>query len=166
MEISNKVLVLPNICGIEIDAQGFATPSISPSLQPFYNTIVQNSEAKEAYFSPSKIKFNEEAKQTRAGLTWSQTLSFQFPSNDPLRLMRIKEYIKAKYIYIKLSGGMVFYFGRNDFYQNAKPKINIKSNNKITQISYSLESAFAIGFTNGSFDFNLEEGFPVNFYNL
>src|SRR5690606_21963996 len=118
MDISNKVLVLPNICGIELAATNSPTPSVGSSLQPFYNTYVQNSQAQPAYFSPSKARFSETGKQTRAGMVFEQKLQLQFPSNDPLRIERIQQYLKVKYIYIKLSTGMVFYFGRNDFYQN------------------------------------------------
>lgn len=166
MVLSDKVLVLPNICGIEIDATGTALPTQDLSLQPFYNTYVQNATPKEAYYSPSKVSFNEDGKEGRSGIIYTQKLVLQFPSNDPLRVMRLNEYLKAKYIYIKLSGGLVFYFGRNDYKQNSKPKVAVKSNTKITQITYTLQSYFSVGFTNGSFDFNLSEQFPINFYNL
>lgn len=166
MDLSKKVLVLPNICGIELDASGIAVPSHGTSLQPFYNSVVQNAQVSKTYFSPGKISFTEEGVDSRAGIIWKQTLAFSFPSNDPLRITRIQEFIKAKYIYIKLSGGMVFYFGRNDWTQNSKPKIAIKNNNKLTQVTYTLQSIFPAGFTNGSFDFNLTETFPINFYNL
>lgn len=166
MDPNNKVLVLPNICGIEIDLTGNIQPSINPSLQPFYNTYVQNGAPKQAYTTPTKINIGESATEGRAGLIYTQTLSFEFPSNDPLRVARINEYIRAKYIYIKLSTGMVFFFGRNDYFQNATPKVRLSSDEKTTQVSYTQRSIFPLGFTNGSFDFQLSEDFPVNFYNL
>lgn len=166
MDIENKVLVLPNICGIEIDASALATPSVNPSLQPFYNTIVQDSTPKVAYTSPGKVAFSEQGQTTRAGLSFKQTLTLEFPSNDPLRVQRFKDYFKVKYIYIKLSTGMVLFFGRNDYYQNAAPRITSVSNEKTTRISYTTNAMFSAGFTNGSFDFELPEDVPINFYNL
>lgn len=166
MDISKKVLVLPNICGIEIDLTGKAIPSIGSSFQPFYNTYVQDSTAKPAYMSPSKATLSEKGNDTEAGMIYEHSLTLQFPNNDPLRVMRIQDYLKVKYIYIKLSNGMVFFFGRNDFYQNAKPKISLTSTEKRTSITYKMKSMLQLGFTNGSFDFNLSEEFPINFFNL
>lgn len=166
MELNSKVLVLPNICGIEIDLTGEATPSVDPSLQPFYNSIIQNSTAQPVYFSPSKGHFSESGKQTRAGYEYEQKLRLQFPSNDPVRAKRFEAYIKVKYIYITLSNGMIFLFGRNDYFQNSAPKIDIVNTEKLTQITYSTKSMFASGFTNGSFDFNVPQDFPINFFNL
>ena len=158
--------MLPNICGIELVATNTPTPSISPSLQPFYNTYVQNSTHQEGYVTPSKARFSETGKTTRAGIVYEQKLQLQFPSNDPLRNERIYEFIKVRYVYIKLSSGMVFYFGRNDYFQNSKPKIDITNNETTTQITYTIQSIQPIGFTNGSFDFELSEDFPINFFNL
>lgn len=166
MDISKKVLVLPNICGIEIDLTGTATPSIDTSLQPFYNSYVQDSTAKQAYMSPGKASFSEKGNNTEAGMIYETSLTLQFPNNDPLRVIRIQDYLKVKYIYIKLSNGMVLFFGRNDYYQNTKPKISVVNTNKKTTITYKMKSMFLTGFTNGSFDFNLSEDFPINFYNL
>lgn len=166
MDLTTKVLVLPNICGIELVASNTPTPSVNPSLQPFYNTYVQESDAQEAYFSPSKATFRERSSQTAAGHLYEQSLTLKFASNDPYRAKRISDYLKVKYIYIKLSSGMVFYFGRNDYNQNAAPKISTSSDEKSTQITYTIKSIQPIGFTNGSFDFQLSEELPANFYNL
>lgn len=167
MDLSSKVLTLPNICGLEIDVTGATTtPANSSSLQPFYDTIVQNSSASKSYFTPGKISFSEESTITRAGYTFKQTLSFSFPSSDPLRVGRISEYLKAKYIYVKLSEDMVFFFGRNDWNQNSLPKASVKSNEKLTQISYTLQSIFSIGFAKEYLNISIPQAFPLNFYNL
>ena len=158
--------MLPNICGIQIDASASATPSVGPSLQPFYNTYIQNSTAKTAYASPGKVKLSEQGKTTKSSVVYTHKLTLFFASNDPLRVNRIKEYLKVKYIYITLSTGMVFFFGRNDYFQNAAPKIQIISDEKGTKIQYTTTSFYSMGFTNGSFDFDLSEEFPINFYNL
>lgn len=166
MDLNSKVLVLPNICGIEIDLSASIQPTLNPSLQSFYNTYVQNSAAQPVYFTPSKARLSESGEQTRAGLLFTQTLMFQFPSNDPLRAKRIADYLKVKYVYIKLNSGMVFFFGRNDYNQNSEPKAKIASTEKTTQITYTCKSMLSLGFTNGSWDFQLPGEFPLNFYNL
>lgn len=166
MNLANKVLVLPNICGIEIDLSSILKPTIQPSLQPFFNTYIQNSQPIPVYTTPSKISFEETAEDTRAGMLYKQKLSLRFPSNDPLRALRISQYLKAKYLYIKLNNNMVFFMGRNDFFQNTPIKSSMQSNEKTTSITYTNESMFPTGFTNGSFDFSLPEDFPINFYNL
>ena len=166
MDLDKKVLVLPNICGVEIDLSAVATPSLEPSLQSFYNTIVQESNSKKTYTTPSRIKISETSKPARPGQEFEYKLQLQFPSNDPLRANRIRDYLKVKYIYVKLSTGMVFFFGRNDYYQNATPLVTHKSNEKTTQVIYSSKGIMPLGFTNGSFDFQLPEDIPVNFYNL
>lgn len=166
MDPNNKVLVLPNICGIEIDLSATLVPSVDTSMQPFYNTLVQNSTPTPVYTSPSRVIVSETGAETRSGMQYTQTLRFQFPSNDPLRIARINDYLKARYIYIKLSNGMVFFFGRNDYAQNSKPKAKVSSNEKLTQITYTCKSIFPLGFTNGSWDFQFPEAFPLNFYNL
>lgn len=166
MSFENKVLTLPNICGIELDLSAAITPALNPSLQPFYNSFVQDSSARPVYTTPSKVRLSEKGAETKAGNKFVQTLSLEFPSNDPLRANRITDYMKVKYIYIKLSNGMVFFFGRNDYLQNTTPKASMQSDEKTTSISYSCESMFPMGFTNGSFDFNYPEDFPVNFYNI
>ena len=166
MEIQNKVLVLPNICGLEIDLSAEATPTLNPSLQSFYNTYTQNGEASTAYTTPSKISFRESATYTRSGMVYKQEVRLEFPSNDPLRSNRITEYLKVKYLYLKLSTGLVMFFGRNDYYQNTEPKTTMSSNETTTQVIYQTESIFPIGFTNGSFSFELSEEIPLNFFNL
>ncbi len=166
MDFSSKVLVLPNICGIEIDLSASITPTKQPSLQNFYNTLVQNSTAQPVYFTPSKATISESGEDTRSGIVYTQTLKLEFPSNDPLRAKRIAHYLKVKYLYVKLSTEMVIFFGRNDYNQNTSPKVRMSSNEKTTQITYTTKSMTPYGFTNGSFSFGLPSEFPINFYNL
>lgn len=166
LDPNNKVLVLPHICNVEIDTEGIATPSKNPSLQSFYNTLIENGQPEKVYSTPSRIKLSETTNTTRAGLVYTQILQLQFPSNDPLRVTRFKNYLNVKYIYITLSTGMVFMFGRNDYFQNTPPKIKMSSDENTTQISYTIKSMFSLGFTNGSFDFQFSEDLPVNFFNL
>ncbi len=166
MDLTQKVLVLPHVCGIEIDLSATIEATKEPSLQGFYNTLVQNSTAVPVYFTPSKGRLSESAEDTRSGIKYTQTLQLEFPSNDPMRAKRISDYLKVKYVYIKLSTDMIVFFGRNDYNQNSEPKVKMRSNEKTTQITYTCQSMFPYGFTNGSFSFGLPSEFPINFYNL
>lgn len=166
MTLTDKVLVLPNVCGVHLDLTGQLTPAVDTSLQPFYNTVVHGGTPTPVYFSPSKGVISEVGTETRSGMVYEQKLQLQFPSNDPLRIVRLEAYLKVKFIYITLSTGMVLFFGRNDYFQNTVPKKNVSISKDLTQITYSLKSIFPMGFTNGSFDFQLPEGLPINFYNL
>lgn len=166
MEIANKVLVLPNICGIEIDASGTPLPTINPSLQPFVNTVMQNQDAKKTYTTPGGAQFRQSGREVRAGLEYTQELRFSFPGNDPLQVTRLNEYLKAKYIYIKLDSGMVQLMGRNDYFQNAPLKKSITITEKTIQLTFQTKSITPAGFTNGSEAFDLPGEFPINLYNL
>jgi len=166
MDLSSKSGLLQNICGIEIDASALTLPAADGSFQPFANTHVLNSNAVPIYFGKASVRLQQTGKNTRAGMLWTQQLQIKFPNADPLVSKRIEEYKKAKYIYIKLSGGLVFFFGRNDYYQNTAIKCAIKTNIRSTEITYTTTSIFSLGFTNGSNEHALPEDLPINFFNL
>ena len=166
MELIDKSKIIQNICGIEIDASAQYRPSAENSLQPFSNTFISTTSAKPVYFGKGKVAYAQQGKPTSSGMLYSQVLSIQFPNSDLLSSERIKEYIKVKLIYIRLSAGVVILFGRNDFYQNAAPVVTIKNTQNITKITYKAQSMFPAGQTNGSLKNLLPGDFPINFYNL
>lgn len=166
MDLSSKSQLLQNICGIEIDASALILPAAQGSFQPFANTHVSDSNAVPVYFGKASVKLQQSGKETKAGMLWTQQLQLKFPNADPLSHNRIEEYKKAKYIYIKLSGGLVYFFGRNDYFQNAKVSCSIKADHRSTSITYTTTSIFSLGFTNGSNEHALPEDLPINFFNL
>lgn len=166
MDLASKSKLLQNICGIEIDASALTLPAAEGSFQPFANTHVKDSNAVPIYFGKGSVKLQQSGKETKAGMLWTQQLKIKFPNADPLVSKRIGEYKKAKYIYIKLSGGLIFFFGRNDYFQNTRIKCGIKTNTRSTEITYTTTSIFSLGFTNGSNEHSLPEDLPINFFNL
>lgn len=166
VNVGTKSIVFNNICGIELVSSAEFLPAPNGSLQSFYNTHIKESDAKPAYFGKASVSFTQEGKKTIAGKVYQQKLSLRFPNGDLLTAERIAEYEKAKMVFIKLSGGTVLLFGRNDYFQNAALDVSSRNTQNMTEITYACESIFPIGQTNGSFDHLLPEDLPVNFYNL
>lgn len=149
MNLAQKVLTLPNVCGIHIDASASYLPAPEGAMQPFYYTHVEASEAQPVYYGRRSVSFTEEGAETRAGMLFTQTITLRFPDNDPLRASRIAGYLKAQFIYLTFSGGDALFFGRNDYFQNSIPEVATSSNGVVTEVSYTTESMFPLGFTNG-----------------
>jgi hypothetical protein len=166
MELINKALSSQNICGIEIDASATILPIGNIALQPFADTYVSNSNAVPVYFGRGSVSIAQQGKSTRSGMLYEQSLTITFPNGDLFTAERIQQYTKVKYIYIKLSGGMTYFFGRNDYYQNTPIKIDIKSTHKMAKVTYVTTSIFPLGLTNGGAAFLLPEDFPINFITL
>ena len=166
MDLLQKSKPFQNICGIEIDASAEVLPAPEGSLQPFSNTFISESNAVPVYFGRGSVSLQQQGKETSAGMEYQQKLTLRFPNSDLLSAERIQQYQKAKFIYIKLSGGVVYLFGRNDYYQNTKPKAEVKSTEKIAEVIYSTSSIFPLGLTNGSSDHQFPEALPINYFNL
>lgn len=166
LDLRTKTNVHNLICGLEIDASGKILPAPFGALQPFHNTYVISSTAKPIYFGKGSVKLSQQAKDTVDGLLYQQALSIQFPNGDLLSANRIQEYSKVKFIYIKLSGGGQLFFGRNDYYQNTPISISIQNTPNLVKITYTCESVFPLGQTNGSADHLLPEDLPINFFTL
>ncbi|MDC7994445.1 hypothetical protein [Altibacter sp. HG106] len=154
------------ICGIEIDASSVPVPAPVGSLQPFFNTHIASNNAKPVYFGNKTVRIGQAGKQTRAGMLYEHSLRIMFPNGDLFSANRIEEYRKAKAIYIKLSGGVQLHFGRNDYLQNKFPEFKTESDENMTSVSYSCESMFPMGQTNGSFDHLFPEDLPINFFTI
>src|SRR5690606_14109634 len=166
MDLLQKPTLIQNICSVELATAATIKPAPNGSLQPFSNTYTENSTVKGVHFGRASIALAQEGKSTKAGFLFEQTLKLRFPNGDLLQSVRIQEYLKVKYIYIKTSHGLVFIFGRNDFEQNSKPGISIKNTQNIVEVTYTSSFIFPIGLTNGSADHLLGEDIPINFFNL
>jgi hypothetical protein len=164
--LGNRVNNFSNVCGIVIDASAVALPTPTGSLQPFTNSIMYSQNARPVYATAAAVQLQEVGSERRSGVSYKHTLRLTFPGSDPLRANRVQQFINTKYIYIKLSDGMTICFGRNDYFQNSRPKIAINIQDNRNQVTFETESITPLGFTNGStpFDFPLE--LPVNLYNL
>src|SRR5690606_33451885 len=149
--------LVQNVCEIQLATIATIKPAPNGSLQPFFNTYTETTAAKPVHFGKSSVALAQEGKTTKAGILWEQQLKLRFPNGDLLNAARIDEYCKVKFIYIKMGGGLVFFFGRNDFEQNSKPGISIKNTQNIVEVTYTSSSIFPIGLTNGSADHLLGE---------
>lgn len=153
------------ICGIEVSTAGFSIPSNIEGWQPFFNTIVKDAEFQKAHTSFSAVSFLEEADPTPAGTIYKQKLTFRFPNHDANRSSRIFELSNIKYYKIKLTNGSHIIIGRNDFYQNTKPKLAVKSNQSTTDVEVLTASMFPSGY--GALNsFGLPTFIPINLVQL
>ena len=166
MDLLQKPTLFQNVCEIQLATKATIKPAPNGSLQPFSNTYTENSTVKPIYFGKASAALAQEGNTTKAGMLYNQTLKIRFPNGDLLQSVRIQEYQAVKYIYIKMSGGLVFFFGRNDYEQNCPPKVTIKNTSNIVEVTYTSSSIFPIGLTNGSADHLLGEDIPFNFFNL
>lgn len=166
MDLLQKPNLIQNVCEIQLATSAVIKPAPFGSLQPFSNTYVETTAAKAVHFGKSSVALAQEGKTTKAGLLWEQTLKLRFPNGDLLQSARIQEYCKVKFIYVKMSEGLVFFFGRNDYFQNAPISVDIKNTPNIVEVSYTSSSIFPIGLTNGAADHLLGEDIPVNFFNF
>ena len=168
MDLLQKPTLRQNICGITLLPKAVFKTAPDGSVQPFFNTYIDTgeSELKPAYFGKANASFSQSGKETAAGTQWDQSLTIRFPNTDLRNANRIAEYMKAEGIAIRLSGGQSVFLGRNDYYQNAKPRISVNANNNIVEVTYRCASIFPAGLTNGAADHLLGEDIPINFFNL
>ena len=146
MLLTEKVNLGPHICGLEVDlaAKEFAAGNFN--LQPFYNSNLSNSDFNKVYTSTGSIRFRENSNESGVGVSYTQQVTMKFPSNDENRSQRIESLRSIKFISIKLSDDKKILIGRNDFFQNTKPKFSLSSNEKVTQVQFTTQSIFPVGF--------------------
>lgn len=166
MELKDKVIHLPTICGIQIDVTAEYLPAAGSASQPFTNTFIAQSEAEEIYFGKGSVSFSEKGKDTVAGMRYEQKLRISIPNGDVASAERINGYRNAKFIYIKLSGGKVLLLGRNDYFQNTRLKISVTSNHSKTTITYSTSAITPTGIAVFSGSYNPIGTFPLHFITL
>lgn len=164
-DILAKVNSVPNICGIELAFTGEMIPSSIEGYQEFYNSIPKSTDFKEMYAGKVSLSFIEESDTSNAGPFWKQKLVFRFPSSDSQRAERMVQMSKVKFIKIKLTNKKNFVIGRNDWVQNAKPKIKVSSNEKLTQIEFETSSIMPTGYTPYVSKGGLPTFIPINFIN-
>lgn len=163
MLISERVYSNPHICGIQLDVSGQEFASGKFDSQPFYNTNISQGNFKEVYHSKGSARFSEESSDSVSGTVYAQRIQLRFPSNDAQRSVRIEELRRVKFLSLAFSNGEQVIIGRNDFFQNTRPKVKVTSNEKTTEVEFRTSSIFPIGFFENTAAYGFVYEFPVSF---
>lgn len=163
MLITERVFSNPHICGIQLDVSGNEFASGTLDDQPFYNTNISQGNFKEVYYSKGSARFQETTSESKQGVLYAQRITIKFPSNDEHRSLRLEELRKVKFLSMKFSNEQTVIIGRNDFFQNASPKVTVSSNEKTTEVEFRSTSIFPIGFFENTNAYGFVYEFPVSF---
>ena len=159
----NKVYSNISLCGVEISFNLMALPSTITGWQRFNNNLYDGVFIKNKPAITS-INFVEESKQTSAGILYTQKVSWRLINNDQYKADRIEQLYKMNYVKLKLTNGKHLLIGRNDFNQNAKPKIEIKQNQQQLEVEVSVDSIMSVGYVPSPEDVGLPVLLPFDFY--
>lgn len=146
MSLHNRVTENPTICGLELAFNGHLEPSPIVGFQPFVNSFMRSTDFEPTNFGLGSVTFSEESDVKQAGVYWKQTLTIRLAATDASRATRLAMMTKVKFLKLKLSNGLDLVMGRNDFNQNTKPKIAIKTNIKLAEIEFTTFSIIPAGF--------------------
>jgi hypothetical protein len=163
MLLSERVLANPHICGLEVDFSALALAAGNFNLQPFYNTDLSDGNFQAVYSSVGSVSFSEQSNETDSGISYTQNLTIKLPSMDENRSQRLEALRRVRFINLKLSNGTNLLFGRNDFFQNIRPKINVSSNQKVTQVQFTTQSMFPLGFFGNTAPYGFVYQTPISF---
>lgn len=161
MQLLDRVISNINLCAVELSFNSSAIPSNIDGWQPFYNSTFLNADFEKAYASLVSINFDEESFDTNAGTPYKQKISFRFPNSDANRASRIELMKKVNFIKLKQTNGLDIIIGRNDFNQNAKPKVKVKQNEQICEVSFETSSITPSGYTPNINQFGLPTFIPI-----
>jgi hypothetical protein len=159
----DRVKTLPNICGIEVSFTGTMVPSTIEGYQVFTNSLPDETEFTPAHFGRASVDFSESSQESNAGISWKQTLVIQFPVSDSSRADRLEAFLKSKFIKIKLANQKDLVLGRNDYFQNTRPKVSVKSDERLAQVQFETQSITPCGYTPNFDAAGLPAFFPINF---
>ena len=146
MGIFDRVKVNPNICGVEVAFTGELTASSIPDWQQFYNSSMFATDFTKTYVGLGSVSFGEESEYSLAGTSYKQSVTIRFPSNDANRAERIELMQKVKFLKLKLTNGRDIVIGRNDYKQNARPKIKTETNIKTAEVKFQTIAISPAGF--------------------
>jgi hypothetical protein len=164
MGLLDRVTVNPNICGVEIAFTGEVTAANIPDWQPFHNSSMFAVDFGKTYVGLGSVSFTEESEYSLAGTSYKQIITIRFPSNDANRAERIELMHKVKFIKLKLSNGRDLIIGRNDFKQNARPKIKTETNIKTAEAKFQTISISPAGFVSNPDAYGLPTLIPISLY--
>jgi hypothetical protein len=162
MLLTDRVHISPHICGIEVDfsAQEFAAGNFD--VQPFYNTNLSDANFKSIYYSIGSASFRESSNLSAQGTSYVQKVTLKFPSADKNRSQRLEQFRNVKFISVKLSNNLKILIGRNDFFQNSKPKVEVSSNEKVTTVEFTSVSIAPSGFSENTVAYGFPYQLPIS----
>jgi hypothetical protein len=146
MELLDKVIVNPEICAVELAFAGGLLPSNIPDWQQFYNSQMVGTDFSKTHIGLGSVSFGEESQDSPSGTSYKQSVTIRFPSSDGNRSERLALMQRVTFVKLKLTTGLDVVIGRNDFFQNARPKIKIATNIKTAEVKFETVSIFPSGF--------------------
>lgn len=164
MELLDKVTVNPTICGVELAFTGEVLASSIPDWQQFYNSEMVATDFSKTYVGLGSVSFGEESQDSNAGPIYKQSVSIRFPSTDGNRAERMELLQRVKFIKLKLTNGRDLLIGRNDYKQNARPKIKTKTNEKLAEVVFETISMAPAGFVSNPSGFGLPTFIPLTLF--
>lgn len=160
----DRVRVNPNICGVEVAFNGELTAANIPDWQQFYNSSMFAVDFTKTHIGLGSVSFGEESQQSDAGPSYKQTVTIRFPSTDGNRAERIALMQRVRFIKLKLTTGRDIVIGRNDYKQNARPKIKTETNIKTAEVKFQTVSIFPSGFVSNPVLIGSQALIPVILY--
>lgn len=164
MELLERVKVNPNICGVELAFNGELTAANIPDWQQFYNSSMIAVDFSKTHIGLGSVAFAEESQENPSGPSYKQSITIRFPSSDGNRAERIALMDRVRFIKLKLTNGLDLVIGRNDFEQNARPRIKIKTNIKTAEAVFETISIFPSGFVSNPDTYGLPTLIPISLY--
>jgi hypothetical protein len=150
MAILDRVRVNPNICAVEVAFRGQLTAANIPDWQQFYNSTMLDLDFTKTHVGLGSVSFGEESDNSAAGTIYKQSVTIRFPTTDENRADRIELLQHVKFLKLKLTNGRDIIIGRNDYLQNARPRIKTKTNIKTAEVEFQTLSMFPSGFVANS----------------
>ncbi|MDR6844493.1 hypothetical protein [Flavobacterium granuli] len=164
MELLDKVKTNPNICGVELAFNGDLIPSKILDWQQFHNSLMSGTDFTKAHFGLASVSFGEESETVNSGPLYKQSVTIRFPSTDEKRAERLAMMMDVKFLKLKLTNGLDLVIGRNDFKQNARPKIEIKTNIKTAEATFKTVSISPSGYVPNPNSYGLPAFIPLTLY--
>lgn len=161
MGLLDRVNVNPNICGVELAFTGEMFPATIPDWQQFFNSSMVGLDFTKTYVGLGSVSFDEESEYSLAGTSYKQSVTIRFPATDGNRSERIALMNKVLFVKLKLTTGRDIVIGRNDYKQNARPKIKIKTNIKTAEVVFETVSIFPSGFVSSPDQYGFPALIPV-----
>lgn len=164
MELLDRVKDTPFICGVELAFNGELSPSSIPDWQPFYNSSTIATDFAKTHIGFASVSFEEESQESPAGTSYKQSCTFRFPATDARRSERIALMDRVRFVKLNLTNGLDLVIGRNDIQQNARPRINIKTNTKTAEAKFETVSITSSGFVSDASAVGLPTLIPISLY--